>query len=246
MSCSKEEQVTPAKTDETETPATEAIFTPRTLGLTAQKVSGNLGNIKNYWVYIPDSYNTKKSTVQWPLVIFLHGIGEMGTDINKVKNVGLPKVVAGKQFIMLAPQCTGGWWNSETLENFLKEVIKKYNVDGTRIYVTGLSMGGYGAWDWAQLYPQQFAAVVPICGGGSVSKASRLVNKPVWAFHNADDRTVSVQNSRDMVKAIRAAGGKLVKYTENPTGGHNAWTKAYADPALYTWMLAQKNKLPTR
>lgn len=241
VACSKDHQAAPPKTNEEEDPSTEQpadVFTPRTPGVTAQAVSGDIGNIKTYLQYIPDTYNDKK-TYKWPLVIFLHGIGEIGTDVNVLKNVGLVRVVKGKQFVMLAPQCTASWWNSNVLQEFLKQAIEKYHVDTTRIYLTGLSMGGYGAWDWSEHYPQQFAAVVPICGGGTVGLACNLKNVPIWAFHNADDPTVNVQNSRDMVNAIKACGGKLIRYTENPTGGHNAWTKAYADSALYEWMLKQ-------
>ncbi len=114
--------------------------------------------------------------------------------------------------------------------------MKTYRVDPSRIYLTGLSMGGFGSWDWIVYKPAHFAAVVPICGGGTPSKACLLKDKPVWAIHNADDPTVNVQSSRDMVNAIIACGGKLLKYTENPTGGHDAWTKAYNDPALYAWL----------
>lgn len=242
MACSKENEpaVSSQASEEssTTTEQTAAAFIPQTLGITAKTVSGNIGNVKQYLQYIPATYN-QKQTYKWPLVIFLHGIGEIGANVNVLKNVGLVKVVAGKQFIMLAPQCTSSWWNSNVLQKFLQQVIKQYNVDPTRIYLTGLSMGGYGAWDWSEHYPQQFAAVVPICGGGTTSLACSLKNVPVWAFHNADDPTVNVQNSRDIVKAIKACGGKLIKYTENATGGHNAWTKAYADPALYTWLLKQ-------
>lgn len=241
--CSKDHEPSPSQTDEEENPGTEQpadVFTPRTAGITTQKVSGNIGNVKDYLLYIPDTYNEAK-TYKWPLVIFLHGIGEIGTDVNVLKNVGLPKVVKGKPFVMLAPQCTSSWWNTSVLQKFLQQVIKEYHVDSSRIYLTGLSMGGYGAWDWSEHYPQQFAAVVPICGGGTVSLACSLKNVPVWAFHNADDPTVNVQGSRDMVNAIKACGGKLIKYTENATGGHNAWTKAYADSTLYEWMLKQKN-----
>jgi predicted peptidase len=209
------------------------------LGISTKKVSGSIGNIKDYLLYVPDTYNSNK-TKKWPLVIFLHGIGEIGTNVNELKNVGLPKVVKGKQFVMLAPQCTANWWNSDVLQKFLNQVKTLYNIDINRIYLTGLSMGGYGAWDWSEHQPTQFAAVVPICGGGTTSLACSLKNKPVWAFHNANDPTVNVKNSRDMVKAIKACGGKLIKYTENSTGGHDAWTKAYANSALYTWMLAQK------
>jgi len=241
MACSKKNEPATSPVKEEEDPATEQpadVFTPQTPGITAQTVSGNIGNVKEYLQYIPDTYNEKK-TYKWPLVIFLHGIGEIGTDVNVLKNVGLVKVAKGKQFVIVAPQCTSSWWNTNVLQDLFKEVVKKYHVDTNRIYLTGMSMGGYGSWDWSEHYPQQFAAVVPICGAGTVNMACNLKNVPVWAFHNADDPTVNVQNSRDMVNAIKACGGTLIKYTENPGGGHNAWTKAYADSTLYDWMLKQ-------
>jgi predicted peptidase len=125
------------------------------------------------------------------------------------------------------------------LQKFLQQVKTKYNIDTNRICVTGLSMGAYATWDWSLRYPKQFSSVVPICGGGTPSLACNLKYTPVWAFHNTYDPTVNVQNTRDMVNAIKACGGKLVKYTEYPLRAHNAWTKAYADTALYTWMLKQ-------
>jgi predicted peptidase len=206
--------------------------------LISKTLPANVGNVsKNYVLYVPSTYNNNYN--KWPLVIFLHGIGEMGTDLNKVKSVGLCRVVKGKQFVMVAPQCLSGWWNTSSLNEFLKQIIPKFHVDPKRIYLTGLSMGGYGTWDWAENYASQFAAIVPISGGGDVNKACNLKTMPIWAFHNANDPTVSVTNSRDMVKAIKACGSTKIKYTENATGGHDAWTKAYADPNLYTWLLAQ-------
>jgi predicted peptidase len=247
MSCSKEnEPVQSSQADKQRTAATEQTaysLTPQTVGITAQSVYGDIGNVKQYLQYLPSSYNYNlKTSYKWALVIFLHGIGEIGTDVNVLRNVALPKVVMGKPFVMLAPQCTSGWWNPSVLQKFLKQMITKYDIDTNRICVTGISMGGFGAWDWSLQYPKQFASVVPICGGGTVSMACNLKYVPVWAFHNADDPTVSVWNSRDMVKAIRSCGGTLVKYTENPTGGHNAWTKAYADSSLYTWILKQRKR----
>lgn len=240
--------VTPPPSTGTDTTATPPPTTPppgedsfptETLGLSTEKVTGDVGNINpEYVLYVPDTYNSDK-TKKWPLVIFLHGVGEMGTDINKVKNVGLCKVVKGKQFVMVAPQCTRWWWNTDALQQFFKQIITKYHVDPSRVYLTGLSMGGFQTWVWGEYYPEQFAAIAPICGGGEVDKACSLKNMPVWAFHNADDPTVSVNNSRDMVNAIKACGSTLLKYTEYPTGGHDAWTKTYADADLYTWLLQQ-------
>jgi predicted peptidase len=214
-------------------------FTPQTPGTTVKQLDYKGGNIKEYLLYIPDTYNENK-TYKWPVVIFLHGVGEIGTDINQIKNVGLVKVVKGKPFVMVAPQCTAIWWNTDVLQQLYKEVMAKYHVDASRIYLTGLSMGGFGTWNWAQISPEKFAAIVPICGAGTPAQACVLKQMPVWAFHNADDPTVSVSGSREMVNALKACGSKLIKYTESAAGGHDAWTKAYADTDLYTWLLQQK------
>lgn len=212
-------------------------FTPQTVGITVKKMDNQRGNISQYLLYIPNGYNEKK-TYRWPVVIALHGMGETGSNINVVRNVGLPKVVAGKPFVMIAPQCLRNWWNIATLDVLYSEIIAKYNVDPKRVYLTGLSMGGFTTWDWSILSPQKFAAIVPICGGSNPKNVASIKTTPVWAFHNADDPTVSVWNTRNMVNALKAIGGN-VKYTENPTGGHNAWDKAYANAGLYTWLLAQ-------
>lgn len=241
-SCSKENEPAPSpqagKERSASTELTALAFTPQTVGITARTVSGNIGNIKQYLQYIPSVYN-QRPNYKWAVIIFLHGVGEVGTDINKLRNVALPKVIMGKPFVMLAPQCTTGWWSTSVLQKFLQQVKTKYNIDTNRICVTGLSMGAYGAWDWSANYPRQFSSVVPICGGGTTSLACNLKNVPVWAFHNTYDPTVSVEQSRAMVNAIKACGGKLVKLTEYPLRAHNAWTKAYADTALYNWMLKQ-------
>ncbi|WP_198652153.1 carboxylesterase family protein [Chitinophaga deserti] len=206
-------------------------------GVTARKVRSPK-SVTDFLLQLPETYN--KDAKKWPVIIFLHGVGERGSDVNMVKRAGLAAKAARDPnfpYIVVSPQCKeNGWWDSPSLEILLDQVLKDYRIDPARVYLTGLSMGGYGSWDWALFKPERFAAVVPICGGGVPSRACVLKNMPVWAFHNADDLTVNVQGSRDMVNAIRACGSTLVKYTENPTGGHDSWTKAYNDPALYTWL----------
>lgn len=221
-------------------------FTPQTPGVSFKKVNNPKG-ITDYVLQIPDSYNEKKNTVKWPVIIFLHGMGERGTDLNKVKNAGLAGIAAKDKdfpYILISPQCKAeagnDWWNNANLDVLYADVLKQYNVDPSRIYLTGLSMGGYGAWTWGQGSPDKFAAIIPICGGGTPSNACVLKNKPIWVFHNVDDGDVNVSNSRDMVDALKKCGSTLVKYTENPTGGHDAWTKAYKDPALFAWLSEQK------
>lgn len=219
-------------------------FKPQQTGISFRKVTSPK-SVTDYLLQIPATYNEKKTT-RWPVIIFLHGVGGRGSDLNKVKNEGLAAIASRNlnfPYIVVSPQCKDNqWWDVQGLEAVYADVVKLYNVDTNRIYITGLSMGGYGTWDWASSAPGKFAAAVPICGGGAVSKACALKNLPVWAFHNADDPTVNVNQSREMVKAVKDCGGTLIKYTENPTGGHDAWTKAYNDPALYTWLNQQTKK----
>ena len=215
----------------------KAAFTAQTEGLTTQKTADQKGIIRDYLLYIPTGYNIKKD-YKWPIVISLHGTGEIGTNVNVLKNVGLPKVVAGKPFIMVAPQCRSSWWNNASLDAFYKEVTAKYNVDLKRVYLTGLSMGGFGTWDWSVVAPDKFAALIPISGGGDPKRAAVIKNIPVWAFHNLKDPTVNVWGTLNMVDALKAVGGNI-KSTIYNSASHDAWTATYANPAVYTWMLAQ-------
>lgn len=199
-----------------------------------------------YLLYLPDAYPT--STQKWPLMLFLHGAGERGSDLQKVTVHGPPKLIAsaGKQFpfIIVSPQCPAyEFWSNghmlETLNALLDDIIARYRVDMDRIYVTGLSMGGYGTWHLALAYPERFAAIAPICGKGDPARAARLKNVPVWAFHGARDDMVPLAGSADMVDALKKAGGD-VRFTIYPEAGHDAWTETYNNPKLYEWLLQHK------
>jgi predicted peptidase len=180
----------------------------------------------------------------WPVVLFLHGAGERGDDLDLVTFHGPPmQARAGQQlpFLLVAPQCPeDSWWNwqTEALIALLDEIKANHPVDPGRIYLTGLSMGGMGVWELAARYPDRFAALIPICGIGGPWFASRLAEIPVWAFHNEDDQAVPVSGTTEVVEAIKAAGGNA-RMTIKPTGGHDSWTAAYDDPQLYAWMLEQ-------
>jgi len=123
----------------------------------------------------------------------------------------------------------------------LKDVSKKYRIDENRIYVTGLSMGGYGTWDLAIKYPNRFAAIAPVCGGGDPTKASVLKDLPIWVFHGAKDEVVTLDKSQVMVDAIEKTGGS-VKFTIYPEANHDSWTETYNNPELYEWFLAQSRE----
>jgi len=194
----------------------------------------------DYLLFLPQGYEQSKE--KWPLMLFLHGAGESGTDLAKVKTHGPPKIVETKPdfpFILVSPQSAGRGWNSETLNALLDDVIRNYKVDKSRVYLTGLSMGGYGTWSLAAAHPERFAAIVPICGGGNTADAKKLATLPIWVFHGAKDPTVPVQRSREMVEAIKAAGGNI-KFTEYPEAKHDSWTETYDNPGLYKWLLEQK------
>lgn len=190
-----------------------------------------------YLVSPPESY--ERSEKKWPLILFLHGAGESGNDLAKVKAHGLAKVVEGRKdlpFVIVSPQSPGRGWNVDTLNALLDQVESDYRIDKSRVYLTGLSMGGFGTWALAEAYPGRFAAIAPICGGGDPTKADRLKGVPIWAFHGAKDRTVALARSEEMVKAVNEAGGSA-KLTIYPDAGHDSWTETYDNPKLYEWFL---------
>ena len=203
-----------------------------------------------------------------PLLLFLHGAGERGADNKAQLKHGagplLDLCLAEKQSChILAPQCPRGTWWSNFDGDFRKPealslkaapsaqmamifevidaLVAEKKVDPARIYVTGLSMGGFGTFDAISRRPDFFAAAMPICGGGDAKQAPKFAKLPLWVFHGAKDNTVPVDLSRKMVEAIKAAGGEP-KYTEFPNVAHNAWTPAYDDPELWKWMFAQRRE----
>ncbi len=199
-----------------------------------------------YLLYLPKGYGEKER--KWPLMMFLHGAGERGSNLNKVKVHGPPKIVeAGKDlpFIIVSPQCPkDDWWTErdDELIHLLDDIQKRYDVDAERVYLTGLSMGGYGTWTLGSTYPERFAAIVPICGGGKRFFGWRLKDVPVWAFHGGKDSVVPLRESAEMVQAVNRGGGDA-KLTVYPDANHDSWTKTYDNPELYKWLLKhRKNK----
>jgi predicted peptidase len=201
-----------------------------------------------YLLFLPKDYGQDPKK-KWPLVLFLHGAGERGDSLDLVKVHGIPKIVEEQSdfpAIAISPQCPqDGWWGAElqldALEGLLDQVKKKYRVDPDRVYLTGLSMGGYGTWALAMRQPKRFAALVPICGGGDSTQACLLKDIPTWIFHGAKDDTVPPEESQRMYDALKACGGE-VRFTLYPEADHLSWVPAYADPALYEWLFQQRRK----
>jgi predicted peptidase len=202
----------------------------------------------NYLLFLPKGYESGGAK-RWPLMLFLHGAGERGQDLAKVAVHGPPKIVKTKTdfpFILVSPQCPDGeTWSNDLLLALLDEVTATCAVDTNRVYLTGLSMGGYGAWSLATQCPERFAAIAPICGGGEpvrIVLAGRkqleaLKSLGVWAFHGAKDPVVPLAESERMVKAFKNIGNTDAQVTVYPEAQHDSWTESYDNPELYTWFL---------
>jgi predicted peptidase len=228
----------------------------------ARTYTDGAGEKLNYRLLKPKDYDPNR---RYPLVLFLHGAGERGDDNTKqlvhgMNDFASDEVMAKYPCFVVAPQCPNDakWvevdWGAakhtapekpsralrlsvETIEALKKE----FSVDDKRLYVTGLSMGGYGTWDAIERKPDYFAAAAPICGGGDEANAKKLAKLPIWAFHGDKDTAVKPERSRDMIAAIKAAGGEP-KYTEYPGVGHNSWSATYSNPEFYAWLFAQERK----
>lgn len=201
----------------------------------------------DYLLFLPENKSEAKDG-KLPLMIFLHGAGERGDDIDKVKVHGPPKIVAKQKdfpFIVLSPQCKKKErWDAFNLNLLIDHIIANHPVDTDRIYLTGLSMGGYGTWDLAIKYPNKFAAIAPICGGSGTNAwdAHKIIHLPIWVFHGAMDRVVPLENSVKIVRALKDYGAKQVKFTIYPEADHNSWTETYDNAELYEWFLEHSLK----
>ena len=222
------------------------------------------GKEERFVVYVPDGYTPDRT---WPLIVFLHGAGERGNDGVVHSKVGIGPAIEKnpERFpaIVLMPQCpTDSDWHArhDQLEAQLAWARDAYTIDPKRIYLTGLSMGGYGTWLWGAIHTDTFAALMPICGGGDpedilkrlgipgsnpygshASRVRALATVPIWAFHGSADTSVPPEMSRAMVEAIKARGGDI-QYTEYKGVGHNSWDRAYGDAEAIAWLLAQKKE----
>jgi len=203
---------------------------------------------QNFLLYLPKDYATKDES--FPLMLFLHGAGERGAnEMEKVKVHGPPKLIAaGKSFpfIVVSPQCkANGWWEAAELSDLLDHIEANYRVDKDRIYVTGLSMGGFGTWALAMHDPDRFAAIAPVCGGGNsiAARYSKPILAPAWVFHGAKDTVVPLNESEEMVDVLKQQNAS-VKLTVYPEAGHDSWTETYNNNELYDWLL--KHRKSTR
>src|SRR5690242_1352399 len=238
---------TPAEARKTET------------GFLDRKVSVQGAEYK-YQVFVPEDWTKNK---KWPVILFLHGAGERGDDGLVQTEVGIGTAIRRYRSrfpaVVVMPQCRKDMWWADSMADIamaaLAEAQKEFHGDANRVYLTGLSMGGYGTWYLAGKYPGKFAAIAPICGGilmpdmarqqsaddnSPYTEAAKKIGSktPVWIFHGGDDPVVPVTESRRMNDAMKALGGE-VHYTEYPGVGHNSWEKAYAETELLTWMLSK-------
>jgi predicted peptidase len=205
------------------------------------------GTAVKYEVSLPAGYDGSKAA---PTILFLHGSGEQGDDGHKQATVGLgPAVKANPAgwapYLVIYPQKPrgrGGWMEHEKLIlDIVEKTKKEYKVDEKRLYLTGLSMGGYATWALACKYPTMFAAAAPICGGGNPAEAAKIKDLPIWNFHGDKDTAVPIAKSNEMIEAVKAAGG-TPQYTVYPGVGHNSWDKAYREEKLWEWFLKHAGK----
>jgi predicted peptidase len=177
---------------------------------------------------------------RWPLILFLHGSGERGDQVKNLYHAGLPLWVEHHKdfpFVVVSPQCpVGDIFNVWEVNAVLDQALKDYRIDDRRVYLTGLSMGGYGTWMTACTFPDRFAAVVPIAGAAEPADILDLKDVPMWVFHGAKDINVPIDRDNRSVAALRAIGSE-VKYTVYPDLAHDCWTQTYANPELYQWLL---------
>ena len=231
---------------------------PQDKSLTPHSFEHRITVRADYLLFLPKGYEAN-SDKRWPLILFLHGAGERGTNVWQVDIHGPAKYIAEHPefpFILVSPQCPAGEaWSNEVLLELLNEVSASHKVDSQRVYLTGLSMGGFGTWDLAVMHPEKFAAVAPICGGGEVlhvllaklgyatpERKAALKGLPVWAFHGARDNIVPPTESERMVRALKDLGAGEVKLTVYPEATHNSWAQTYSNPEFYQWLLEHKRE----
>ncbi|MFN3190336.1 MAG: prolyl oligopeptidase family serine peptidase [Aureliella sp.] len=241
------------ETKQVERPDPAEFFEPR-------EFSDEAGEVLKYRLMKPANYDAND---KYPLVIFLHGAGERGDNNSAQLKHGMPDFCRDEvrqkfPCYVLAPQCPKEkkWadvdWSLDHVElpenistsmrlllDLVDQMLENAAIDRNRIYICGLSMGGYGSWDALYRRPDFFAAAIPICGGADPATASRIQHIPIWCFHGGEDKVVMPQFSRDMIAALKSAGG-TPKYTEYPGVGHDSWTATFANPKIYDWLFSQR------
>lgn len=211
----------------------------------ASKLSQNIGKLKNgynFWLYTPDGEGEEQQAK--PLFIFLHGASLCGNNLDKVRRYGtIDAIEKGRDIdaYVIAPQNPGGAWNPDKVMNIVDWVCERHNVDSTRVYVLGMSLGGYGTIDLAATYPDRIAAAMALCGGGTVKNLGNLNDVPLWIVHGTADRAVSVNESDKVVSAMKsAAGGKAPRllYDRIPGMNHSQPARMFYLPDSYQWLLS--------
>lgn len=199
----------------------------------------------NYALHLPEDY--KKSKEDYPLIVFLHGAGERGNDLSKLTIHGPLRLInEGEKIeaIILAPLCpkNKAWNNTEDLNVLINHISNKYKADESRIYLTGMSMGGHGTWNLALAYPDKFAAIAPICGFIDwvfPRFVYKIKDVPTWVFHGEKDDIIPISHSERMVKALEKVDNNP-KFTTYPNANHDSWTETYKNPEFYKWLFSQK------
>lgn len=235
----------------------------------AARPGGRLEAVTNstgydYLLALPERYSARAPR-RWPLLLFLHGAAQRGANVAAVAEQGLPRLLTdpaalspkeqsvarliARSFIVLAPQCPQlEVWEEPAVLDVLEQVSRSFSVDPRRVYLTGLSMGGFGAWAFAVRNPERFAALLPVCGGGRLAdvaatrgrRRQALRTLPIWAFHGARDRVVPLEESKRMIAGLQRIDARDVRLTVYPDAEHDAWTATYANPAVYRWLLKQQ------
>ena len=199
-----------------------------------------------YYLYYPEDYEAEEEK-EFPILLFLHGGGDAGSTLDKIKSSGPPKLIADGQqfpFLILAPQNPHKkqWWNTRAVMQLLDSVMKTNRVDKKRIYLTGLSRGGAAAWELAVQYPNKIAAMAVVCGMTPLPYAAWIDKKmPIWVFHGEEDKSIPISESETMVAKLKEMGYD-VQFTRYKGVGHNAWGRAYTTPGLYDWFVEQERK----
>ncbi|MBN2890346.1 MAG: prolyl oligopeptidase family serine peptidase [Bacteroidales bacterium] len=191
-----------------------------------------------FLTYLPDNY--KADLQKYPLILFLHGAPQRGSNIEVLKDEALPKELENGlniPFIVVAPHCPiGESWDPQKLYDFYNEMLKLYRIDKNRVYITGFSMGGFGLLKFVRDYPGLFAAAAPVCSGGSKYFAETIASVPMWFFHGQEDKVIDIENTRELVEELKKFGADI-DFTIYPDLAHDVWTPTYKKPELYDWFL---------